>query len=164
MGGTTLQRILIIERDEPLRRVLAELLTVEGYRTLQTSTCERGLFLASRHRPSAVVLGLGMPPTFGFRLLEMLKRAERTRDIPVVGIATVPCRLIAAQPQELDGLVPAPFDTSELLTHLERAIGYQDLTTSGSVPEQGVTTAVGERLPINPRLHHTLSPRLDSGS
>jgi signal transduction histidine kinase/CheY-like chemotaxis protein len=85
---TTLARdegqILIIDDDEISRYLLKGLLGSTGYRLLEARGGVEGLRLARESKPQLIILDLSMPDLNGFEVLEALKDARETREIPVV--------------------------------------------------------------------------------
>ena len=76
--------ILIIEDEAALQKALEDTLRGEGYDTLSALDGELGLATAKEHKPSLILLDLVLPKSSGFEVLESLKAAEETRDIPVI--------------------------------------------------------------------------------
>ena len=75
--------ILVVEDDERFARVIYDLARENGFQCLIASTAEEALVVAAQHRPSAVVLDVGLPDHSGLSVLDRLKQDSRTRHIPV---------------------------------------------------------------------------------
>lgn len=75
--------ILIAEDDESFAQVLADLAHEQRFQVLVATSAEEALSLAQQHRPSAIVLDVGLPDNSGLFVLERLKHDSRTRHIPV---------------------------------------------------------------------------------
>ena len=75
-------RILIIDDDASVRRVLDRILTGAGYEIEQASDAFQALDLLDSRQPDAALLDIKMPGMDGFGLLDNLKR--RGLEIPVV--------------------------------------------------------------------------------
>ena len=75
--------LLIIEDDAAFARILEDLARELDFRPLVAETAEAGLALAQRHRPSAIVLDVGLPDRSGLSVLDALKHDPATRHIPV---------------------------------------------------------------------------------
>jgi signal transduction histidine kinase/DNA-binding response OmpR family regulator/CHASE3 domain sensor protein len=79
-GGRTL---LVIEDDESFARILRDLARELDFRTVIAHDAEEGLSLAEKHRPSAIVLDVGLPDRSGLSVLDALKHSPALRHIPV---------------------------------------------------------------------------------
>ncbi|OWK27366.1 MAG: hypothetical protein US76_03995 [Parcubacteria group bacterium GW2011_GWA2_38_13b] len=77
-------KIIIVEDDEILARVLYAELTDAGFKVLQAFDGEAGLALARSEHPDLVLLDLILPKKYGFEVLEELKKSPDTKDIPVI--------------------------------------------------------------------------------
>jgi len=78
------KKILIIDDEPAIHRLLKTILETEGYSILGIE--ERGDTRESvaRGKPDLIILDLMMPEVDGFEILESLKSDEQTRDIPVI--------------------------------------------------------------------------------
>jgi len=75
--------ILVVEDDESFARIISDISHELGFQCLIATTAEEGLAMAVQHRPSAVVLDVGLPDNSGLSVLDRLKQDARTRHIPV---------------------------------------------------------------------------------
>ena len=75
--------ILIVEDELSFATILQGMARDRAWRTLVATTADEGLRLAVRHRPSAIVLDLGLPDRSGLTVLDALKHDATTRHIPV---------------------------------------------------------------------------------
>jgi signal transduction histidine kinase/CheY-like chemotaxis protein len=82
--SATRDRVLIIDDDEVSRYLLKGLLADTRFGTLEAAAGEDGLRLAAREKPCAVFLDLDLPGLSGFEVLQALRAAEATRDLPVI--------------------------------------------------------------------------------
>jgi DNA-binding response OmpR family regulator len=75
------ERILIIEDDEEILRVLNRVLTYEGYMVDTALTGKAGLTLAGEQRPDLVVLDLMLPNMDG---LDVCRRLQKLGNQPIL--------------------------------------------------------------------------------
>ncbi|MCP3939779.1 MAG: response regulator [Actinomycetia bacterium] len=75
--------VLIVEDNPAFARLLAKLARGKGYKVLVSSDGASGLRLAASHRPTGILLDLGLPDMSGADVLEILKGDTRTGQIPV---------------------------------------------------------------------------------
>jgi len=84
MPDPTRPRILIVEDDPALSRVLALLLHTRGYDTETAENGQVGFAALQRSLPDCVILDLMMPVMDGFELLKRIRSVGRTSRLPVV--------------------------------------------------------------------------------
>ena len=80
------ERILIAEDNEKNIKLFRDVLQLSGYETLEASTGEQAIELATRHTPDLVLMDIRLPGTDGLEALRRLREDERTADIPVVAL------------------------------------------------------------------------------
>ena len=78
------QKIIIIEDDEILSKVLCTELGDAGFEVLPAFDGESGLKLVRSEKPDLVLLDLILPKKHGLEVLEEIKKAPDMRDIPVI--------------------------------------------------------------------------------
>jgi two-component system, OmpR family, response regulator MprA len=136
------ERVLIIEDDEGIVRVLRRALTYEGYQVEAALDGESGLAQAREWRPDLVILDLMLPGMDG---LEVTQRLRTEGNIPILMLTakdTITDR-VQGLDAGADDYMSKPFDLDELLarvrallrrTQLERApvLTFNDLTLDTS--------------------------------
>ena len=75
--------LLVVEDDDGFAAILRDLSRELGFQCIVAGTAEEALRLAKRHRPSAMVLDIGLPDQSGMTVLDVLKRDNETRHIPI---------------------------------------------------------------------------------
>ena len=75
--------LLVIEDDPQFITILTQLAGKHRFGCLHATTGEQGIALARQHRPSAIILDLGLPDMDGQEVLAQLKDDQSTRHIPV---------------------------------------------------------------------------------
>ncbi|RME80503.1 MAG: response regulator [Caldilineae bacterium] len=78
------EKILVVDDQALARYVLRALLADTRFQVVEAEDGETGLALAHEEHPAAVYLDLILPGISGMEVLERLKAAPETRDIPVV--------------------------------------------------------------------------------
>jgi two-component system KDP operon response regulator KdpE len=112
-------RILIVEDDEPLRRMIGQALTLAGYHVEEAGNGLHALRTIDSQAPDAVILDLGLPIVSGQTVLAEIAAHAHTREIPVI--------VITGEPGEHDRLgalcvVRKPFEIDELVKTVGRCI------------------------------------------
>ena len=83
-AGTGGKTVLIVEDEEPLRRVLRDLLERDGFHVLEASNGVQALDQIDRGAPDVVVLDLNLPQLDGFGVLSRLRSRPATAHLPVI--------------------------------------------------------------------------------
>ena len=89
--------LLIIEDDAAFAGALVDLARKRGFKCLVAEDGEAGLHLADDHRPSAIILDIGLPGMDGWTVMERLKASPETRHIPVHFISATDKQMSAKQ-------------------------------------------------------------------
>ncbi|MFV5687897.1 response regulator [Flavobacterium sp. ZT3R25] len=75
--------VLIIEDDRNFAAILLKQANIKGFKCLSAATGEDGLLLASKYKPQAIILDMGLPGIKGKQVLHELKVNPSVRHIPV---------------------------------------------------------------------------------
>src|SRR3954452_17585729 len=94
-------RVLLVEDAPFLRYAFGRLLRMHGYEVMEANDGREALDCLPAFRPELVVTDLMMPVMDGVELIERLRAAPETADLPVVAItadasAKTESRLLAA--------------------------------------------------------------------
>ena len=80
------ERILIAEDNEKNMKLFRDVLELNGFETLEASTGEQAIELATQHTPDLVLMDIRLPGADGLEALRRLRDDERTADIPIVAL------------------------------------------------------------------------------
>jgi CheY-like chemotaxis protein len=116
--ATNTKRILVVDDEPGVRRLLSDLFAGEGYLVCEAADGARALEHLAVFRPDVVVLDLTMPVMSGFKFAEECLRLDGSRELPIIAVTAEDTRTAKAQ---LDGLgvrvcLAKPFDIDELLS------------------------------------------------
>ena len=117
-------RILVIDDDEYVRRLLRRLLTPVGYAVEEAATAEEGLSRVRAEPPDLVLLDLHLPDRSGHDVLEAIRADPSTRLLPVVmltGMATATEKM-RAQAEGVTDFIAKPFSQEELLPRVRALV------------------------------------------
>lgn len=120
-----MKKILFIEDESALQKTLGEVLKQEGFEVISAFDGMAGLELAKTQKPDLILLDLILPKMDGFKVLEELKKDEKTKEIPVIvltnleGIADVER---AIQLGANTYLVKAQYTLEEVSEKIKRAL------------------------------------------
>lgn len=79
--------VLIIDDDNWMHRLITNFLRKKGLDPMSAMDPVEGIAMAIKYKPIAIYLDMVMPITSGTVLLQMLKKIEITKDIPVMAIS-----------------------------------------------------------------------------
>jgi DNA-binding response OmpR family regulator len=83
-------RILVVEDQDSIRRMIEALVTARGYQVTAVSSGVKALDVASTDPPDIVLLDLNLPGQFdGFDVCTRLRGDPTTRTVPVVIISAM---------------------------------------------------------------------------
>jgi CheY-like chemotaxis protein len=82
-AGDAKDLILVIEDDPAFAKIVADLARKRGFKTQIASNGRMGLDLARQHRPTGIILDIGLPIIDGWTVMERLKADPKTRGIPI---------------------------------------------------------------------------------
>jgi CheY-like chemotaxis protein len=77
-------RVLVIDDEPDVRWLLRLSLERAGHEVLLAEDGLRGVAMAQRQRPDAIVLDLMMPVMDGYGVLDVLRKDDRTSNVPIV--------------------------------------------------------------------------------
>lgn len=76
--------ILVVDDEEPVRELVAQVLRDSGHRTLVAMHGAQALEIIDKERPDLVVSDVMMPVLNGAELCRRLKASVQTRTIPII--------------------------------------------------------------------------------
>jgi len=113
-------RVLVIDDEPQIRRVLTVNLSTRGYDVTAAQDGTQALLEAARHPPDVVLLDLGLPDIDGLQVIREL-RTWTTTPIVVLSARTGSEDKVRALDLGADDYVQKPFDMAELLARLRAA-------------------------------------------
>jgi two-component system OmpR family response regulator len=120
-------RILLVEDDQDLQRLLKRALNDAGYVVDTASDGEEGHFLGETEPYDAVILDLGLPKIDGVRVLEKWRKADNKMPVLILTARDRWSDKVAGFDAGADDYLAKPFHTEELLARvralLRRAAG-----------------------------------------
>src|ERR671925_1690241 len=78
--------ILVVEDNEKNMKLFRDVLEATGYRTLEATTGEQALELATEHDPDLVLMDVQLPGIDGVEAVRRLRADERTAELSIVAL------------------------------------------------------------------------------
>ncbi len=121
-NAETKGKILLVDDDPGLLRLLSIRLRAESYEVEAVESAHRALAVLNRFEPDLVITDLKMDKMDGIGLLkELQERSPGLRVLIITAHGTIPDAVAATQSGAF-GFLTKPIDKAELLDHVERAI------------------------------------------
>jgi len=76
-----MNKLLIIDDEDQIRKLLSRLLELEGYEVIQASDCRNGLKQAENHNPLIILCDVRLPDGNGVDLIEKIKKVSPLSEI-----------------------------------------------------------------------------------
>lgn len=111
--------ILIVDDDPAIRKMLVEVLSLEGYPTETAVNGREALDLLARGAARVVLLDLLMPVMDGRGVMNELRANPAERSRHKVILVSAIGNLESARDLEPDGVLPKPFTVDQLLNIVE---------------------------------------------
>jgi two-component system, OmpR family, KDP operon response regulator KdpE len=117
-------KILVIDDEPPIRKLLRMGLTAQGYQILEAPNGKAALELLNQ-KPDLVILDLGLPDIQGHDLLRMIR--SRNESVPIVVLSSRGDEAGKVQALDFgaDDYVTKPFGMDELLARMRAALRHQ---------------------------------------
>lgn len=146
----TMPRILIIDDQAPIRRVLRDILENESYQVDDVGSGIEALQLIKEQEYDAIFCDIKMDGMDGIEVLEAVKQVSDTPVIMITGHGTVDTAVEAFKKGAFD-FISKPPDLNRLLITLRNALDKKNLATENKVLKRAVKVQnemIGESAPM----------------
>ena len=118
-------RVLIIDDEPPIRKLLRVGLSAHGYQIMEASSGKMALELLGEQPPDLIILDLGLPDMQGHELLRTMR--VRSDKVPIVVLSSRDDEAgkVQALDSGADDYVTKPFGMDELLARMRAALRHQ---------------------------------------
>lgn len=125
-------RVLVIDDEPPIRKLLRMGLSAEGYQVIEAPSGKAALEQIPQ-KPDLIILDLGLPDMQGLDLLRTMR--ERNEGVPIVVLSSRADETAKVQALDFgaDDYVTKPFGMNELLARIRAAMRHQ-LQSHGERP------------------------------
>jgi PAS domain S-box-containing protein len=121
--------ILVVDDTPDNLRLLASMLTEQGYKVRKAINGQLALMAAQSAPPDLILLDINMPDMDGYEVCERLKRDILTLDIPVIFISALDDVLDKVKAFNVGGVdyVTKPFQLQEVLARMDNQLTVRRL-------------------------------------
>lgn len=116
-------KILIVDDEPAIRRLLSACLQRGSYRVVEAATGREALAALHIDKPDAVLLDLGLPDRDGLELVPLFKTAGVA--VIIVSARDATDQKVTALDLGADDYVTKPFDTEEVLARVRTALRHR---------------------------------------
>lgn len=136
MTTTNGARILIIDDEPQIRKLLKVTLQAHNFEINESSSGEDGVYQASIVHPDLIVLDLGLPDISG---MEVLRRIREWSRIPIIVLTVIDREedKIMALDSGADDYVTKPFSMGELVARIRVALRHVAKSTNEPILQFG---------------------------
>ncbi|MCX7641209.1 MAG: response regulator [Elusimicrobiales bacterium] len=120
-----MKKILIVDDEDLIVKVLSLRLTNDGYKILTAFDGNEGFEIAIKEKPELAIIDIGLPKIDGNTLCEILKKDKRTKHIKIIVLTGK--KLVGDMEKAFesgaDAYISKPYEYSFLLTKIKKLIG-----------------------------------------
>lgn len=156
LAPPTKPRVLVVDDDPLMRRIVTQSLDRATYELLEAESGPSGIQCALEQHPDLILLDVMMPEMDGFEVIRRLRSHPITQGTPIVLLTALGemSEKVFGMQLGADDYITKPFDPRELRarvqTHLKRS-------------EQYIQSSPLTNLPGNHSIHQVIAARLEEG-
>jgi len=127
------ERILVIDDDVSIQKLVSDVLTEEGFSVITASCGEDGIKKVHHSKPNLIILDLRLPDMDGFQICQTLKKDKSVSSIPIIMLTVKSAKssTVAGLEMGADDYIVKPFNQEEMVarvkTVLRRARGEEKI-------------------------------------
>ena len=118
------KKILIIDDEEDIRKILKMRLEQEGFTIVQANDGDVGAKTAEQEVPDMIIMDIMMPNMDGYSCLKEVRSLPKTKDIPILmlsGKEEEKVRDLFAF-QKISGYIEKPFELDDLVVKVREIL------------------------------------------
>ena len=118
----TKARVLVLDDDTSLQKLVSTLLRREGHRVDVVSSGSQALEHIARNRYDALLLDVMTPTDGGFTVIKHLRQSDPPMLKRVVLLTASPDSVLRGVEKDIFGIVHKPFEAANLIETIARSI------------------------------------------
>ncbi|MCC4246757.1 response regulator transcription factor [Stappia indica] len=118
-------RILVVDDEVPIRKLLRVGLSAEGYRVVEAMNAREAMASVAAGEPDLIILDLGLPDIPGHDLLARWRNEQVELPIIILSSRTDEAGIVRALELGADDYVTKPFGTKELVARIRVALRHK---------------------------------------
>jgi two-component system, OmpR family, KDP operon response regulator KdpE len=154
-------RVLVIDDEPPIRRLLRTSLGAEGFEVLEAENAEQALVQIASAKPDVAILDLGLPDLDGLDIIREVRGTGSKMPIIVLSSRAGERGKVEALDLGADDYVTKPFGIAELVARIRTALrhsfqaqGSEPVFTSGDLSVdlvRRIVTVKGGEVKLSPK-------------
>jgi len=118
------ERILVIDDDASILKLVSEVLTEEGFSVITANCGEEGIKKVHQSKPNLVILDLRLPDMDGFQICQTLKKDKSVSSIPIImlTVKSTKSSTVAGLEMGADDYIVKPFNQEELVARVKTVL------------------------------------------
>lgn len=159
-------RILVVDDEPPIRRLLRVGLSTEGYAVIEAADAAEAIARMASDKPEVVILDLGLPDVDGHTLLTRWRDEGVVLPILILSSRSDEAGIVKALELGADDYVVKPFGVAELAARVRVALRHR-LQVQGEQPVfkvgdlqvdlvKRIVRVAGEEISLSPREYDIL--------
>jgi putative two-component system response regulator len=131
-------RLLVVDDDEQIRKLLVRLLTVTGHVVEEAGSAEEALVKIEANPPDLILLDMELPGKSGLALAPLIRADPRHHLTPIIMMtgAATPARKIRALDAGVTEFLSKPFSHAELAARVRALLAFKHATDALEDAEQ----------------------------
>lgn len=156
MDAFSKRRILIVDDDPLIRRIVAQSLTEVGFQTQAVASGQTAVALVRQAPPDLVLLDVMMPGLDGYHVCRLLRQEPQGASVPIIMLTAMDEieSVVKGLRSGADDYITKPFAIDELVMRVQAHLRR----TRRDVAANPLTT-----LPGNPIIEQVIQQRIDQG-
>ncbi len=145
------QKILVVDDEAAVRRILTMRLSMAGYRIVTAEDGQQALEVWQQEQPDLIVLDVMLPKLDGYGVCRELRRTSNVPIIMLSALGDIADRITGLD-LGADDYLPKPFSPKELEARIATILRrFEDSTPASSSPSQGVISISNIEIDTNRR-------------
>jgi putative two-component system response regulator len=145
MNSPKQPRVLIVDDEPVVRRILLQRLSAEGYHCEEAGSAQEAWERLCKHPAELVILDIKMPGKSGLELLSEIKQLDRDTAVIMATAITDTATAISCMRDGASDYLVKPFNLDEVSISVQRALAQRRLEIDNRAYRQHLEEMVAER-------------------
>lgn len=133
MSDAAMPKILIVDDEESVRKVLTQALTKRGYSVVEAENGKEAVAIASEETPDVVIIDLVMPVMNGVEATKRLRKLPACKSIPIIAVTAFELSELVLPEEEIElwnAVILKPLELDRLYRAVDKLLAEHRLINS----------------------------------